>query len=294
MRLPWAPVLSATQFLTLELKEVHSPEEARAIARFYFCQFYCISPESLTVEQVLEDRDGRQRGEILNLEAQLFSTIAVDRSVKALERQVSWNQRLCPWDISGAALRRELRHRLDLNQYFDLDREWVAEDLEAIACKARENAEHIKKILNFTIPQGFQEDGKPLMSDVQIIHQLLSQMGIKIAFRWTGSGKNTQRIYYLNVERWKMLIAVIERRQTERENLIQKEAEKENGSPVDLIQENEQTGDPFNGDRTIEQWMTSESLADVRLMWDVVAGDIGKQEELRRFIPEIVLERAIA
>jgi hypothetical protein len=49
-----------------------------------------------------------------------------------------------------------------------------------------------------------------------------------------------------------------------------------------------------NGDRTIEQWMTPESLADVRLMWDVVAGDIGKQEELRRFIPEIVLERAIA
>jgi hypothetical protein len=289
-----APVLSATQFLTLELKEVHSPEEARAIARFYFCQFYCISPESLTVEQVLEDRDGRQRGEILNLEAQLFSTIAVDRSVKALERQVSWNQGLCPWDISGAALRREMRHRLDLNQYFDLDREWVAEDLEAIACRARENAKHIKKILNFTIPQGFQEDGKPLMSDVQIIHQLLSQMGIKVAFRWTGSGKNKQRVYYLDAERWKMLIAIIEKRQTERENLIQREVEQENGSPVDLIQDNEQTGDPFDTDRAIAQWMTPESLADVRLMWTVIAGDIIKQEELRRFIPEVVLKRAIA
>jgi Domain of unknown function (DUF3854) len=289
-----APVLNAVQFLALEQKEAHSPEEARAIARFYFCQFYCISPESLTVEQVLEDRDGRQRGEILNLEAQLFSTIAVDRSVKALERQVSWNQGLCPWDISGAALRRELRHRLDLNQYFDLEREWVAEDLEAIACKARENAKHIKKILNFTIPQGFQEDGKPIMSDVQIVHQLLSQMGIKIDFRWTGSGKNKQRVYHLNVERWRMLTAVIEKRQMERENLIQTEAENEDGSPVDLIQEKEQTGDPLSTDIALMQWMTPESLADVRLMWAIATDDAVKQEELRRFIPEVVLERAIA
>jgi Domain of unknown function (DUF3854) len=288
-----APALNAVQFLALEQKEAHSPEEAKAIARFYLCQFYCIPPEELTIEQVLDDRDGRQRGEILNLEAQLFSTVAVDRSVKALERQMTWNQGLCPWDISGVALRRELRHRLELDQYFDVEREWVAEDLEAIAQKARANSMHIKKILNFSIPKGCQEGGKPIMSDVQIVHQLLSQMGIKIAFRWSGSGKGKHRVYHLEPERWGMLTAVIERRQAERENLAQKEIEEEIGSPVDLIKKLKQTGDPIDNDLAINQWLTPEALADVRLMWDATEGNDGRREELRGFIPGIVLRRAV-
>jgi hypothetical protein len=286
-----APVLSAVEFLALEQKEAHSPEEARAIARFYLCQFYCIPPEELTLEQILDDRDGRQRGEILNLEAQLFAPIAVDRSVKALEKQMSWNQGLCPWDISGMALRRELRRRLALEEYLDKEREWVAEDLEAIAQIARENARHIKKILNFTIPQGFQEDGKPIMSDVQIVHQLLSQMGIKIAFRWSGSGKDKHRIYYLNPERWGMLHSIIEKRQMERESVARMEDRDEDGSPVDLIEGLRQTGDPLDDDQVIKRWLTPEVLADVRSMWDAVDGDAENREELRRFIPRAVLER---
>lgn len=287
-----APALNAVQFLALEQKEAHSLEEARAIARFYLCQFYCIPPESLTIEQVLEDHDGRGRGEILSLEAQLFSAVAVDRSVKALERQMTWSQGLCPWDISGTVLRRELRHQLELDQYFDVEREWVAEDLEAIASKARANAVHIKKILNFTIPKGCQEDGRPLMSDVQIVHQLLSQMGVKIAFRWNGSGKEKRRVYYLNEERWGMLSAVIERRRIERESIAKTEAEEVNGSPVDLIKELKRTGDPIDSDQAIEQWLTPEALADVRLMWSAAEGDDDQREALRRFIPRAVLERA--
>ena len=287
-----APTLNAVQFLALEQKEAHSPEEAKAIARFYLCQFYCISPESLTIEQVLEDRDGRGRGEILSLEAQLFSTVAVDRSVKALEQQMTWNQGLCPWDISGMALRRELRHQLELDQYFDVEREWVAEDLEAIASKARANAVHIKKILNFTIPKGCQEDGRPLMSDVQIVHQLLSQMGVKIAFRWSGSGKEKHRVYHLNEERWGMLSTVIERRRIERESIAETEVREVNGSPVDLIKELKQAGDPIDNDREIEQWLTPEALADVRLMWSAAEGDDDQREALRRFIPRVVWERA--
>jgi TusA-related sulfurtransferase len=286
-----APILTAVQFLALQMKEAHSPEEARAIARFYFCQFYCITHVDLTVEQVLEDRNGRQRGELLNLEAQRFASIAVDRSVKALERQMSWNQGLCPWDISGAALRRELRQRLELDQYFDVDKEWVAEDLGAIATKARENAVHIKKILNFSIPKGFHENGKPLMSDVQIVHQLLSQMGIKVDFRWQGSGENKHRVYRLNAERWNILNAVLERRQLEREHA--RKNEEEIRSPLDHEEEFLQTGDLVEDDRAIAQWLTPEVLLDVRSMWNAAAGDVEKQAALREFIPEVVLERAV-
>jgi hypothetical protein len=288
-----APILTAVEFLALQMKEAHSPEEARAIARFYFCQFYCIAHADLTVEQVLEDRNGRQRGELLNLEAQRFASIAVDRSVKALEKQMSWNQGLCPWDISGAALRRELRQRLELDQYFDVDKEWVAEDLVAIASKARENTVHIKKILNFSIPKGFHENGKPLMSDVQIVHQLLSQMGIKVDFRWQGSGENKHRVYRLDIERWNRLNAVLERRRLEREHARQNEVDEAEGSPVDQNRECSQAGDLVEGDRAIAQWLTPEVLRDVRSMWDAAVGDVERQEALRSFIPEVVLERAV-
>ena len=130
------------------------------------------------------------------------------------------------------------------------------------------------------------------MSDVQIVHQLLSQMGIKITFRWSGSGKDKHRVYHLNAERWRTLTAVIERRQAERESPVQNEVTEGQGSPVPLIQDLEQVGDPFNNDREIEQWLTPETLADVRLMWNAAAGNDGQREALRGFIPRMVLERA--
>jgi Domain of unknown function (DUF3854) len=287
-----APVLTAVQFVALQAKESHSPEEAKAIARFYFCQFYCLRPESLTSEQALADREGRQRGEILGLEAQLYPTIAVDRCAKALEKQMRWNQGLCPWDISRMALRRELRKRLALEQYLDGQREWVAEDLEAIAQIARENAGQIKKILNFTIPKGFRENGKPIMSDVQIVHQLLSQMGVKVDFRWSGSGEDKHRVYHLNAERWEMLRSIIERRQAEREALVRIEDEDGDRSPVDLVKGLEQAGDLGVNEAAMAQWLTPEVLVDVRSMWAAAAGDGEKQEALREFIPRVVLERA--
>jgi TusA-related sulfurtransferase len=293
-----APILTAVQFLALQMKEAHSPAEAKAIARFYLCQFYCIPPESLTIEQVLEDREGQQRGEILSLEAQLFPTVAVDRCAKALERQMTWNQGLCPWDISRAALRRELRQRLNLHRYFDVEREWDAQELRAIAQVARENAVQVKRILNFTIPQGCKENGKPLVSDVHIIHLLLSQMGIKVTFRWRGSGKDKHRVYRLNPERWEMLMGVIERRQLERESLGQ--SERTGGSPEVLIEENQTVGDPWTQESAhssrdlqgVAQWLTPEVLVDVRSMWNAAAGDVEQQEALRGFVPDIVLEWA--
>jgi len=89
-----------------------------------------------------------------------------------------------------------------------------------------------------------------------------------------------------------MLSAVIERRQAERESLVQNVMIEGQGSPVHLIQDLEQAGDPFNNDREIEQWLTPETLADVQLMWNAAAGDDGQREVLRGFIPRMVLERA--
>lgn len=43
------------------------------------------------VEDVTNDKDGRYRGELLNLESTLFPNSAIDRTARALEKQASWN-----------------------------------------------------------------------------------------------------------------------------------------------------------------------------------------------------------
>jgi DNA-binding transcriptional regulator/RsmH inhibitor MraZ len=61
---------------------------------------------------------------------------------------MSWNQGLCPWDILGMALRRELRQRLALEEYLDEEWEGVAEDLEAtpvVSAKQRERTQCISR-----------------------------------------------------------------------------------------------------------------------------------------------------
>jgi hypothetical protein len=48
------------------------------------------------------DQGGRRRGELLSLEALLWPDVALDRTARALEKQASWKQGYCPWDISNA------------------------------------------------------------------------------------------------------------------------------------------------------------------------------------------------
>lgn len=86
--------LTFSELLTLEQKEGLAKDEALAVAKFYFKEFYCL--DQLTLEDVLWDKAGRRRGELLNLEAQLFPGVASDRTAKALEKQVTWNQGYCP------------------------------------------------------------------------------------------------------------------------------------------------------------------------------------------------------
>ena len=208
--------LSTTEIHALEQKEATSPDEQRAISKYHLKDFYCL--DGLTLQDILLDREGRTRGELLNLEAQLFAGVALDRTLKALERQASWRQNLCPWDIPGTELRREIRDRLGLTDFLRraaTSWEWVRVDLEEIAGRAKQFAPAIKAHLNFTITDD--------MSEVQIIHQLLSQMGIKTEFRWSVNhpsavGKKT-RVYYLNMHHWGICMGILERRNARRERL---------------------------------------------------------------------------
>ena len=223
--------LSYSQILALEQLEVLSPEQQQAISKFHIKDFYCL--EELTLSDILADREGRWRGELLNLEAQLQKGVALDRTLKALEKQVSWRQNLCPWDIPGTELRREIRDKLGLTEFLEKaaeGQEWIRDDLAEIAEKAREFAPAIKVHLNFSITDE--------VSDVQVVHQLLSQLGVKTKPRWTNLhpkhlGEKI-RVYSLKWEHWDVCMEILKRRLERRQSMEQDRAAG-CGSPLPLV-----------------------------------------------------------
>ncbi|WDD35937.1 DUF3854 domain-containing protein (plasmid) [Nostoc sp. UHCC 0926] len=203
--------LTYPEIALLESIESVSPEDALAIRKYYLKDFYCL--DELTLEDVLWDKEGRRRGELLNLEAQLYPELGVDRTAKSLEKQANWNQAVCPWDISGTALRRSMREAFGLNDFLDPNKEWTKADLKPYADKIRLYASEIFHHLKLTISDK--------MSDVQVVHQMLSQLGIKAAFRWSrfepGFEKQKIKVYRLEPETWSSLMSILAKRAARRE-----------------------------------------------------------------------------
>lgn len=279
-----ADIVNYAQVEALKQKESRSPEEEQAIARFHLCDFYGMAPNTLAPEFALWDDGGRRRGEVLNLEALLYPGAVIDATVRGLEKQASWNQSLCPWDIPGTALRAEIWKLLGLADFIDPNREWTAADCKAVADLARQHWKQVQSVLHFT--------ASPKMSDVQIVHQLLSQLGLKVIFRWKGTyGKGKHKVYRLDPVHWQSLAEILERRQERRVRLAEYSTSK--GSPLPLDNK-KQTGDPsLEPPEELEQWLSPESMADVRLMW-ARANTPDLREAVRQLVPPEVLERAIA
>lgn len=200
--------LTSFEVQELESREGISPEDRLAIARYYLGDFYCteVSPDL-----VLWDNDGHRRNELLNLEAQLYTGVGLEHDIRSAEKQADWQKGVVPWTLGNAELKRQTRSRLDLEDFFDPTKEWTKHDIKPYADKARQYAQAIKTALNFTITPG--------MSDVQIVHQLLSQLGIKIKFRWQRIDGEKTRIYRLDAEHWQAMTQVLDRRQERRESV---------------------------------------------------------------------------
>jgi hypothetical protein len=286
--------LTYAEVLALEQKEGVTPEEAKAVAKFYLRDFYCF--DTLSVEDVLWDNEGRRRGELLNLEAQLFPGVASDRSAKALEKQANWNQGYCPWDLSHEELRRRLRNKIGLDELIAKLRagwKWTKYDLAPYAKQARALKAQVRVALHFTITDG--------MSDVQIIHQLLSQMGIRVAKPlWSrqvpGFEGKKLRVYSLHQEHWQKVWHILQQRQQRRQQIQQHRASEFqplDGSPVRFNFSNE-AGDPAVGHlKDLSQWMTAEALEDVRSWLQIAQGDLGLINQIRQVVPAFVLEKLL-
>ena len=205
------------QVLELQHCENQTPEQQRAIAKFYLKEFYAMN--SLTVDDVLADKTGRRRAELRSLEVQLHPETATARDISSIDKQLenaaNWGRHVCPWDVGDMELRRWLRERIGLNDFLDPDKEWTRQDLAPYAERIHQMREQIKVALGTTI--------SAKMRDTQAVHQLLSQLGLKTAFRWSRSmpgleGKKV-RVFRLERLRWDDSITVLERRKAQREAL---------------------------------------------------------------------------
>ena len=220
-----AEVLTYTDVLMLQEKAEKmslSPAEQTAMARFWLADFYGLSPEALTTEEVLWDGEGKRRAEITELEALLHPELATERTLKGVEKQNTWNKGNTPWDLSGAAMRLKARQGLDLLAFLEwaaAGHEWFGED-DAISSRAdlaRQCAQDIKLALRFSI--------RPGMSNIQIVHQLLSQVGIKFAKRYIRENGKGRWCHRLDQEHWEKLAAILHRRTERRNRLALVEAE---------------------------------------------------------------------
>ncbi|MEP0873930.1 hypothetical protein NDA01_29930 [Trichocoleus desertorum AS-A10] len=114
------------------------------------------------------------------------------------------------------------------------------------------------------------------MSDTQIVHQLLEQMGLKVTFRWQRIEGKKKRVYRLDTERWEKLKALLAQRACKRDRL--KQSESEYGSPPSVY-DYSVGDDPYNGtpENQIEQERNSLKPQLMKAVGSVVtlAGSMG-------------------
>ena len=197
-----APHYNLSEVLDLSKQQTLNPEQKAGIAAFWLREFYCV--DELDKDLILEDKQGQRRAQIASLEHLLYPQTAMESTIKSIDAQLRWNCGNCPWDISGAELRRKTRETLGLLDFLTEGWEWGEADIAPYAERIRRYASDIKVALNMTINNQ--------MSDTQVVHQLLSQLGLRTKFRWTRKDGVKQRIYRLNQEHWQAIRAILNRR----------------------------------------------------------------------------------
>lgn len=275
-----APLLTAEERIVLEAKDSLTPGERLSLLKTTLADFYCV--DEVTPELVLSDKAGRRRSWLLALEHQLYPETAQTKDIQALERQMKWYKGICPWDLSMATLRREARFRLGLDRYLDPNLTWTKYDNAPVAQRARECANQVKLILGM--------GNLNAIADSQIVHQLLSRMGLTVSFVWSRSVPGHEgeklKVYFLDPTVWQDNMAILQRRAKRRQKA---EALLGGGSSSGFNTNETPKGDPE--ETTREQWLDENNLKDLQNIFDAVRGDAVAIAELTEHIPDFVLER---
>jgi len=243
-----------------------TPEQLLSLEKFYMGEFYRL--ENVKSLDVKFDRKGRTKAEIKALEALLVPGLAEEVTAKTINKNATspqdWNQiAVKVWLLEQSGAAAAIR-RIAAGEITSIDSDTVEEIASFIRAHPKE----------FRIAFGFRCLDK--MSDQQIIGEILSRHGIKT--KRIGNKNNLR--YEVDKPHLEAMLAIIERRKSAIAPLEDQGLKQRGAIPQNLSPE-------------LEKWMAPESLADVRWMWQQ-ANTPELVEELWRFIPPEVLERAIA
>ena len=193
----------------LEQLESLEPEQQLSLQKYKIAEFYCVPIETVDADMVFDDNNGRKRGQLLNLQRTLSPETATDADVRALERQGQWQQGYTPWDLSNATLKREVRKHLGIEAYLEPGKTWDKDSLTEFKATALKFAPQIKAALNFTV--------KPELSAVQILNQLLEQMGLVCLRAQPRQNGKRVGVYQLDPVVYQQQLEILARRKARRE-----------------------------------------------------------------------------
>jgi hypothetical protein len=222
-----ARILTPGERRLIESQEATSPEDLLNLEKTAIAEFYRLSEEEITAEVVLQDRQGKTRREFMALEALLIESLATARDLKNLERQVEWQQGLCPWTLGLETVRTTALKNLGITAFLHPDKRWTKYDTQQVADRARAAKQQMKELLNYTVSDK--------VSDTQIVHDLLDRLGVKVKqVCWSNRVPEHEgeklRVYQVDPDCWQFLTDLLQRRHPD---LV--ESPEFKGSPLGLI-----------------------------------------------------------
>ena len=188
-------------------KDRLDPSQLASLAKFYLKDFYVL--DRVTVDDVLDDRNGRTRTALTRLEHLLYADLATDKDVKSIANLCQWQADITPVDIPTNTLKQEtekLLHIPELLEYVGSGNEYDSTSpiVEKVYAACRRYTDNVKLILGFNVLK--------MSSPCQLIGEILTRYGLKTESRRS----HGDRIYRLDLESLNKVRAIITRRHQKR------------------------------------------------------------------------------
>ena len=188
-------------------KDRLDPSQLASLAKFYLKDFYVL--DRVTVDDVLDDRNGRTRTALTRLEHLLYADLATEKDVKSIANLCQWQADITPVDIPTNTLKQEtekLLHIPELLEYVGSGNEYDSTSpiVEKVYAACRRYTDNVKLILGFNVLK--------MSSPCQLIGEILTRYGLKTESRRS----HGDRIYRLDLESLNKVRAIITRRHQKR------------------------------------------------------------------------------
>ncbi|WP_334191152.1 plasmid replication protein, CyRepA1 family (plasmid) [Synechococcus elongatus PCC 11801] len=200
--------------IALRQKRVLTLSDRLKLSRYDLCQFYGISPEKLTLEDIVNDANGRQRHYIKTVELLIWDRLAQHKDKQKLDKLIQWEKPIPAQDLPTAQLLTKAADILGVRELLVFliqatksDEGWTKDTPEITAfverCLAHQR--EVKLCLNLTVRQ--------TMEPTAIVGMVLKQFGLSTMMRReTDENQHRTRRYRLELSSLKRLKTLLQTR----------------------------------------------------------------------------------